>query len=144
MGTRFAASIESLAHPEFKKRLIRCQESDTQYLHLFDGGWPNASHRVLRNSTVDVWDKAGRPNAGMRPNENEVIGRSHQGSEIRRYDDMPPVVGMSGDWEACALYAGEGAGIIREIKSAASIVDDVVRDARETIRSLARLAPTKL
>jgi NAD(P)H-dependent flavin oxidoreductase YrpB (nitropropane dioxygenase family) len=139
MGTRFAASVESRAHPEFKKRLICCEESDTEYLRLFDGGWQNAPHRVLRNSTVHAWDKAGRPNSGMRPNENEIIGRSQQGTEIRRYDDVPPVAGMSGDWEACALYAGEGAGIIREIKSASAIVDDIVRDARETIRSLARL-----
>jgi len=138
MGTRFAASIESMAHPEFKKRLTRCQETDTQYLSLFDGGWPNAPHRVLRNSTVDAWNKAGRPNTGGRPHENEIIGRSQQGTEIRRYDDMPPVAGMSGDWEACALYAGESVGIIREIKSAASIVEDIVRDARKTIGSLAR------
>ncbi len=143
MGTRFAASIESLAHPEFKKYLIHCEGSDTQILRLFDGGWPNAPHRVLRNSTVDEWDKAGRPNTGMRPNENEVIGRSHQGAEILRYDDMPPVFGMSGDWEACALYAGESAGIIREIKSAASIVDDTVREARETIRLLAQVGMDK-
>ena len=137
MGTRFVASIESLAHPEFKKRLIRCQESDTQYLCLFDGGWPNAPHRVLRNSTVDAWDKAGRPNSGMRPHENQIIGRSQLGKEIRRYDDVPPVAGMSGEWEACALYAGESAGIIRDIKSASSIVDDIARDALKTIRSLA-------
>jgi nitronate monooxygenase len=140
MGTRFAASIESLAHPEFKKRLISSGESDTEYLRLFDGGWPDAPHRVLRNSTVDAWEKAGRPNTGMRPNENEVIGRSPQDAEIRRYDDVPPVAGMSGDWEACALYAGESVGIIREIKHAGSIVDEIARDARDTIRSLARVA----
>jgi hypothetical protein len=75
----------------------------------------------------------------MRPHENQIIGRSQQGAEIRRYDDMPPIAGMSGDWEACALYAGESAGIIREIKSASSIVDDIVRDALKTIRSLARV-----
>lgn len=143
MGTRFAASIESLAHPEFKRRLICSGESDTQHLRLFDGGWQDAPHRVLRNSTVDAWDKAGRPDTGMRPHENEVIGRSQQGAEIRRYDDMPPVAGMSGDWEACALYAGESTGIIREIKPAGSIVDEIVRDARETIGSLARMGPEK-
>jgi nitronate monooxygenase len=136
MGTRFAASIESLAHLEFKKRLICSGESDTEHLRLFDGGWPNAPHRVLRNSTIDAWDQAGRPNTGMRPNENEVIGRSQQETEIRRYDDMPPLAGMSGDWEACALYAGESVGIIRHIQSAGSIVDEIARDARETIRSL--------
>ena len=140
MGTRFSATIESLAHPEFKKRMICSGESDTQLLRLFDGGWPNAPHRVLRNSTIDAWEKAGRPNAGMRPNENEIIGRSEPGVEIRRYDDMPPVAGMSGEWESCALYAGESTGIIRDIKPAGAIVDEIARDARETIRSLMRLS----
>jgi nitronate monooxygenase len=139
MGTRFAASIESLAHPEFKRCLIGSGESDTQHLRLFDGGWLNASHRVLRNSTVDAWDKAGRPDTGMRPNESEIIGRSQQGAEIRRYDDMPPIAGMSGDWEACALYAGESTGMVREIKPAGTIVNEIVRDAREIICSLARM-----
>ena len=139
MGTRFAGSVESMAHPEFKQRLLRAAESDTQHLCVFDGGWPNAPHRVLRNSTVDAWDRVGRPNRGMRPRENELIGRSPQNAEIRRYDDTPPVAGMSGDWEACALYAGESAGLIREIKSAGSIVDEIVRDAVGTIQALARV-----
>ncbi len=138
MGTRFAASMESLAHPAFKTHLLRSGESDTQHLRLFDGGWPNAPHRVLRNSTVDAWDKAGRPNTGMRPNENEVIGRLQNGTEIRRYDDMPPVVGMSGEWEACALYAGQSVGGVRTIKPAGLIVDEIIREARETILALVR------
>jgi nitronate monooxygenase len=136
MGTRFSASAESLAHPEFKERLIRAGESDTQHLRLFDGGWPNAPHRVLRNSTVDAWNNAGRPKVGMRPHEKQVIGHTANGKAIVRYDDTPPAAGMSGDWEACALYAGQSTGAIREIKSARSIVDAIVHEARETIRSL--------
>lgn len=112
IGTRFSASTESLAHLEFKKRLVSSGESDTQYLCLFDGGWPNAPHRVLRNSTVDAWNNAGQPKPGMRPNEKQVIGYSASGKEIVRYDDTPPVAGMSGDWEACALYAGQSTGVI--------------------------------
>jgi nitronate monooxygenase len=136
MGTRFSASTESLAHIEFKKRLVSSGESDTQYLYLFDGGWPNAPHRVLRNSTVDAWNNAGQPKPGVRPNEKQSIGFSPGGSEIFRYDDVPPVMGMSGDWEACALYAGQSTALIYEIKPAGSIVDDVVRDARQMIFSL--------
>ena len=89
MGTRFSASAESLAHPEFKERLIRAGESDTQHLSLFDGGWPNAPQRVLRNSTVDAWNNAGRPKAGMRPHEKQVIGHTANGKAIVRYDDTP-------------------------------------------------------
>jgi nitronate monooxygenase len=139
MGTRFSASTESLAHPEFKNCLIRARESDAEYLKLFDGGWPNAPHRVLRNSTVDAWNDAGQPKPGQRPHERQVIGHSADGKAILRYDDTPPVTGMQGDWEACAHYAGQSAGMIKGVKSARSIVNEVVNDARERICSLARV-----
>jgi NAD(P)H-dependent flavin oxidoreductase YrpB (nitropropane dioxygenase family) len=142
MGTRFSAATESLAHAEFKQRLVNSGESDTQYLRLFDGGWPNAPHRVLRNSTVEAWSNAGQPEPGMRPHEKQPIGHSPKGTEILRYDDTPPVVGMTGDWEACALYAGQSVGVIHEIKSAASIVDEIVCDARQTILSMSRAMET--
>lgn len=138
MGTRFSATVESLAHPEFKLRLIRSCESDTTYLTLFDRGWPNAPHRVLRNSTVDAWNNAGQPRSATRPNEHQLIGYSPCGKEIFYYDDMPPVAGMTGAWEACALYAGESVGTITEVKPAASIVHEIVREAWQTIHSLAR------
>lgn len=139
MGTRFSASTESLAHLEFKKRLMNSGESDTQHLCLFDGGWPNAPHRVLRNSTVDSWNSAGQQKPGSRPKEAEVIGHSASGKKILRYDDTPPVAGMSGDWEACAPYAGQSTALIHEIKLAAAIVRDIVREARRTISLLARI-----
>jgi nitronate monooxygenase len=142
MGTRFSASMESLAQPEFKERLLNSGESDTQHLCLFDGGWPNAPHRVLRNSTVDAWNKAGQPKSGMRPNEKQVIGHSANGKEIHLYDDMPPVAGMNGNWEACALYAGQSTGLIGEIKSAGSIVNEIVREALSVIHSVAASAKT--
>jgi nitronate monooxygenase len=75
----------------------------------------------------------------MRPNEKQLIGHLPSGGEIHRYDDTPPVFGMKGEWEACALYAGESVGLIHEIKPAAEIVDDVVREARRTILSLAQV-----
>lgn len=122
MGTRFAASSESLAHPAFKQCLVSSGESDTHYLCLFDGSWPNAPHRVLRNSTVDCWNNAGQPGHGRRPNEKQTIGVSATGAQIFRYDDMPPVIGMIGDWEVCALYAGQSTGLVYEIKPAGVLV----------------------
>lgn len=137
MGTRFSASTEAQAHPQFKQLVVDSGESDTELLTLFEGGWPDAPHRVLRNSTVRAWKDAGRPKAGSRPDENQIIGHSPRGREILRYDDMPPVAGMIGDWEACALYAGQSAGLVRDIKPARAIVNDILCEAREAILSLA-------
>lgn len=52
-GTRFLASEESGAHPEYKRRLI--EGSETLLTELFGMGWPNAPHRVLANDATRRW-----------------------------------------------------------------------------------------
>src|SRR5690349_10483169 len=74
IGTRFLASTEADVHPHYRDRLLSSSENDTVHLEsLFDIGWPNAPHRVLRNSTVTEWEEAGRPRAGNRPGEGEFV-----------------------------------------------------------------------
>ena len=54
VGTRFVASDESEAHPEYKKRLLGSCETDTVYTETFHVGWPpHSPHRALRNSLTD-------------------------------------------------------------------------------------------
>src|ERR1035441_9551407 len=91
---------------------------ETVYTYLFDGGWENAAHRVFRNSTVAEWELAGQPARGSRPREAEHIGHTKSGKEILSYEDTPPLRDMEGDWERCALYAGESVGVIHKIQSA--------------------------
>lgn len=142
MGTRFLATEESRAHQLFKERIVQARAEDCVYTNLFDGGWENAPHRVLRNSTIATWERSGRPPRGKRPGEGDLIGTIKNGKSIYRYDDMPPLQGMDGNWEACALYAGQSAGVVRSIKPAAAVVDDVMREASEIIRRLATAQPT--
>lgn len=62
IGTRFLASAEAAIHPHYRHRVLQASAADTVYLeNLFDGGWQNAPHRVLRNRTVERWEAAGRP-----------------------------------------------------------------------------------
>ena len=138
MGSRFSASAESLAHPEFKKRLCEARETGTEYAIVFEGGWANAPHRTLRNSTVITWRAAGSALVGARPGEGEVIGRRVNGEMIYRYDDTPPIAGMTGDWEACAGYAGESVGIIQTCEPAGDIVRRIVGDAKRILSDLGR------
>jgi NAD(P)H-dependent flavin oxidoreductase YrpB (nitropropane dioxygenase family) len=136
MGTRFVASEEARAHPGYKQRVLDCQPAETVHTTLFDGGWENAAHRVIRNSTVREWESAGRAMRGLRPGEGERVGRSG-GREISRYDDFAPVRDMEGEWERCALYAGESVGVVHDIRRAGDIVRDVAHEAVEVIRALA-------
>jgi nitronate monooxygenase len=137
LGTRFVASKEAAAHPGYQGAIMGAPETDTVYSELFDGGWPRAPHRVLNNSTVRAWIAEGRPPRGRRPGEDEVIATQPDGTPIRRYDIAAPRADMSGAWEACALYAGQSAGLVHEILPAGEIVRRIVEEATALIRERA-------
>lgn len=134
VGTRFVASEESAAHPEYKARLVAARDTDTVRTGLFDIGWPDAPHRVLRNSTFDVWEAAGSPPAPGRPAEGETIARRPDGEPIVRYGIALPRRGMTGDLEAMPLYAGQGVGLVREVLPAAEIVRRMTAEAQRALR----------
>ena len=117
MGTRFVASDECDAHPDYKTRLLDALGDDTVLTRLFDIGW-DAPHRVLRNSTYERWEAAGRPEAGQRPGEGEEVAPG-----VVRYALNAPLTASRGDLEAMALYAGQGVGAIGTVEPAAAIIE---------------------
>lgn len=120
MGTRFVATRESLAHEDYKRALVDAQE--TALTVCFDGGWPYAPHRVLRNRTFLTWEAHGCPPSGRRPGEGEEVGRSAAGEPIFRYEEVAPRVGMTGDLLDMCLYAGDGVGKIGDLPSAGELL----------------------
>jgi nitronate monooxygenase len=122
VGTRFLCTPEAGAHEEYKRRLIAAGSRETLLTTLFDGGWPNAPHRVLRNATVTAWEQAGCPKPGQRPGEGIVIGTFPDGKPVRRYDVPAPMRGATGEIDAFALYAGQSVGLVTEMLPAAEVV----------------------
>ena len=123
VGTRFVASAEATASPVWKDALVAAGADDTVLTGVFDVGWPDAPHRVLRNSTYRAWEAAGSPAAGARPGEGDVMG-SYRGEPIVRYSLQPPGADVaSADPEALCLYAGQGVELIDEVLPAARIVE---------------------
>lgn len=135
LGTRFVATQQSRAHPEYKKRLIGAQEGATALTICFDGGWPHAPHRVLRNSTLERWEAAGCPPPGSRPGEGDVLGTVETGATVCRYEDTAPRLGMRVDAEAMALYAGTGVGLIHDLPSAGDLVRALWRGCESVLAS---------
>jgi nitronate monooxygenase len=136
IGTRFLASREAIAHQIYKQRILEAQETDTTYSSLFDGGWENAPHRTIRNSTIIEWERAKSPKSGQRPHEGEIIGESLTGACIKRYDDTIPLEETTGDLEAMALYAGQSLGLIEGILPAAEIIQQIINDAQRVAAKL--------
>jgi nitronate monooxygenase len=121
MGSRFVASVESLAHPRYLQRLIDATGQDTVLTDVFDIGWA-APHRVIRNAVYDTWESAGSPEPGRRPGEGEPIATGPSGS-FPRYSMHPAVIGLDGDVEALPLYAGLDIAAITTVDPAAAIVE---------------------
>jgi len=141
MGTRFLCSTEAGVTRAYQERVVRSTAEDTVYTTLFDLGWSNAPHRVLRNTAFAEWEAAGRPASGQRPGEGTIVGTvSVAGTtmEVPKYGAMPPITGFSGDMESIALYAGESCSLVHDIKPAAQIVHEVVREAEEVIAQMQR------
>jgi NAD(P)H-dependent flavin oxidoreductase YrpB (nitropropane dioxygenase family) len=135
VGTRFLASEEAQIHPDYQQRVLAANENDTSHhIDLFNVGWPNAPHRVLRNSTVDLWEAKGRPPSGDRPSEGEVIAKSPSHGDIVRYQSYTPGADAEGDIEALSMWAGQGLSLVRKRQPAAEIVEELINDARATLK----------
>ena len=132
IGTRFLTSIESEAHSNYKQALLESTSSDTVLTNCFDIGWPNTPHRVLRNSTLKLWEACGCPPDGKRPGEGETIACTASGEPILRYEDTLPRHDYIGQWEPMCLYSGTGIDFITKSQPAAQIVGEIWRQAQES------------
>jgi nitronate monooxygenase len=137
LGTRFLASSEALAHPQYKQRVIEADARDTFHTTLFDIGWPDAPHRVLRSELTNRWEAAGRPASGQRPGEGETIAENRREDvtlpPLVNYTVMPPTDYVDGNIEGMALYAGQSCSLVREILPAGEIMRRILAEVEAVI-----------
>jgi NAD(P)H-dependent flavin oxidoreductase YrpB (nitropropane dioxygenase family) len=141
-GTRFLASNECAAHAKYKQRILGAHAEETVHTKLYDVGWPDAAHRVLRTKVIDEWERAGSPPTGRRPGEGEQVAmlRVHNiEAPLVRYTVQPPAVGTDGDIDSLPFYAGQSVSLVREIQPAGEIVRRIVAETRDVISG--RIAP---
>src|SRR6516165_4987830 len=141
-GTRFLASVEAAAHPLYKERILGAHARDTVHTTLFDIGWPDAPHRVLRTEIVDEWERVGRPAPGKRPGEGAAIIRMSRADvevPLVNYTVMCPTDYTEGEIERLAFYAGQSCSLVNEIMPAGEIVRRIAAKAIKLIAD--RLGP---
>lgn len=141
IGTRFLASAEARLHPHYRQRVLQATADDTVHLpDLYDIGWPDAPHRVLRNTVVSTWERAGRPASGQRPGEGDVVARSRSLGEAVRYRPFMAAEDVEGDIDALPFWAGQSVGLVRKVMPAAEIVHEIHSEARAILKRLAALS----
>ncbi len=133
MGSRFLTAEEAFVHDEYRRQVVNAAGEDAVHTLCFDGGWPRAPHRVIRNSTLTAWLAEGCPPAPRRPGEGDVLAIGAGGRELRRYAEVMPLPGMLGDVAGMAMYAGQSAGLIHDVLPAAEIVRRTIAEARAAL-----------
>lgn len=138
LGTRFVACDEAWIHLAYKQRVVDSTAADTLLVDdLFDVGWPNAPHRVLRNRLVQEWEAAGRPPSGRRPHQDESIGvRRRPWGGVQAWPRYAPGMippDFEGDPEYAPMWAGTSVTTINDIKPAAEIIRRLVLEAESAL-----------
>ncbi len=139
IGTRLIATPEAYAHPVYKQKILAATEDQTARTTLFGYGWPNAPHRTLRTPFVERWLPEQARGSEQRPDEPR-IGETKIGGQpvpLLRFMGFPPTPDASGDLESMDFLAGQGVGLVKEVKPAAEVVREFVEGARHVLAHLA-------
>ncbi|MCZ4352214.1 nitronate monooxygenase [Roseovarius aestuarii] len=127
-GTAFLATDESFAHAYHKQRVVQADGADTVLTDVFVLNWPKgAAVRVLANSITHEL------NGALMGHDPDTLPRD----VIAWDDDQPryrfstdsPLRCTTGDLEAMPSFAGQGAGLIRDITPAGQRMQQMVSEA---------------
>ncbi len=119
MGTRFVATYECIAHPNFKEAIVRASDTDTVIT-----GRKIGPTRILKNEVA------------AKLLEMEAAGAS--------VEELLAFIGSSrsragqfeGDMVNGQAYCGAIAGMIKEIKSVSQVIQDIVTNYETVLASL--------
>ena len=124
VGTRFIASDEAHAAGSWKQRILESGANDTTLTRCYTG----KQIRTLRNQYTQSW--IGR--------EDQILAFPAQ-MDVSREADVLDLLGTSDDPDRGCLPTGQGCGLIDEIKPAATIVAEMVDEAKAALAKLSGL-----
>ncbi|WP_426167660.1 NAD(P)H-dependent flavin oxidoreductase [Sandarakinorhabdus sp. DWP1-3-1] len=134
LGTRFAASTESVAHPNFKKAFFRASARDAVASVQLDPRLPVIPVRALKNAGTEAFTAKQRQVA-------EAVDRGELDLaagqlEIEHYwaGALRRAV-VDGDVENGSLMAGQSVGMVTGEQSVADIIAELVAEAEAALES---------
>lgn len=120
MGTRFIATFEAHAHPNYGKQIAAIGVDGTVVTRCHSG----KPCRLIDNNFTRSW----------RGRENEIepfpLQLQHVGAAAAHQGRL------LGDIDNGSLPAGQGAGLIHSVKSAADVIADTIAEARTILERL--------
>lgn len=119
MGTRFVAAKESIVHENYKHQILKAKDIDS----VITGTSTGHPVRSLRNHMTREYLQLEKENADFMELEKLTLGSLRKAV-------------IDGDTVNGTLMAGQIAGLIREEKSCADIIQDIMRQAQQAVQRI--------
>jgi enoyl-[acyl-carrier protein] reductase II len=135
MGTVFAMSEECRAHPAFKERFRRARSREAMATPEYDSSLPIVSVRAIKNKGTEDFGKLQLDL--LRKIKDGEIGRVEAQYQVEKYwiGALRRAV-EDGDVDHGSLMAGQCVGLIDEVRPVRVIIEELVREAEETLAIL--------
>ncbi len=128
-GTRFVASEEAQAAPDYQAAIVEAHEDETIRTRCFTG----KPARTIRNERAEEWEARADE---IQPFPAQAVVSAREGA--MDYPGRTPFF----DRKRSFMPAGQSAGLIRAVRPAAEIFQDIVREAEELIQERFQQAPS--
>ena len=119
MGTRFICSTECIAHPRFKEQIMQARDRSTSVTGTTTG------HPVRCLTNRFTREFSALEKSGAQPQELEDLGKGRMFKGV-----------ISGDIEQGSMMAGQISGLIKEIKPARMIIEDIMAEANSVMKAI--------
>ena len=118
MGTRFVCAKECTANHSYKEAIIKAKDK-------YGSDWKTTGYpvRVLKNKLSNKFEELERRGASVV--ELESIGTGKLRLSV-----------VDGDVDNGSVMAGQISGLIKDVKSAADIIEDIILKAEGLLKSL--------
>ncbi|MFY9472036.1 MAG: enoyl-[acyl-carrier-protein] reductase FabK [Tepidanaerobacteraceae bacterium] len=123
MGTRFVCARECTAHEKFKEAIITAKDRST----IVTGKTTGHPVRVIKNKLSLKFEELEQKQASVY--ELEALGQGKLRLAV-----------VDGDVENGSVMAGQVSGMIKEVKSAENIIQDIIKGAAKLLNSLSSLS----
>lgn len=123
MGSRFVAVEECIIHPNFKKWIVEASENDTM---LIQRSIKNMI-RACKNEAAKTCLEMEKQGATLQELLAVISGKKSRTAQFE------------GDLNGGIFAIGQAIGLIDEIKPAKAVIDEIVKEAEETVERLNQL-----
>jgi enoyl-[acyl-carrier protein] reductase II len=135
LGTRFVASTECTAHPDFKEAFLKAKARQAISTPQYDSKLPVVAVRAIKNNAMDEF---GRLQLRLiRELEDKKINREKAQYDVENFwvGSLRNAV-VDGDVQGGSLMAGQSVGLVDRIMPLQEIMQELVDDAEKELQRM--------